>query len=136
MRLIVDTSVLVSALIRPQGVPGQFLSALREGRFTLLYSTTMLVEVIDVLGRAPFRNRYQIQPEDITALIDLVRLRGELVNPERRVTACRDPKDNKFLEIALEGLADAVVSGDEDLLTLTPFEGIAIVRPVEFVARL
>lgn len=136
MRAVVDTGVLVSALIRRQGTTGDLMRALRDGRFTAIYSTEMIVEIIDVLGRPAFRSKYHIEPDDITALINLIRLRGELVTPARRVAACRDPKDDRFLEAALAGDADCVVSGDADLLDLTPFENIPILRPAEFLARL
>ncbi|MEW5872358.1 MAG: putative toxin-antitoxin system toxin component, PIN family [Chloroflexota bacterium] len=136
MRIVLDTGVLVSALIRRQGTTGDVLRALRDGRFTIIYTTDTLVEIVDVLGRAPLRAKYHIQPEDITALINLIRLRGELATPTRRVTACRDPQDDKFLEAALAGNADCLVSGDADLLDLKLFEGIPILRPAEFLARL
>lgn len=136
MRAVVDTGVLVSGLIRPRGTIGDVLHALRDGRFTTIYSTPMMVEVIDVLGRAKFRAKYHVQFDDITALVNLIRLRGELVIPKRVITVCRDPKDNKFLEAALAGEAEAIVTGDDDLLTLHPFEGVDILRPAEFLARL
>jgi uncharacterized protein len=136
MRAVIDTGVLISALIRRQGTTGDVLRALRDGHFTAIYSTEMIVEIIDVLGRPTFRTRYQIEPDDITGLINLIRLRGELVTPVRRVTACRDPNDDRFLEAALAGNADCVVSGDADLLELTPFENIPILRPAEFLAGL
>jgi len=112
------------------------LRALRDGRFTVVYTTHMLVEVIDVLGRPAFRSKYHIQSNDITALVNLIRLRGQLVIPSQTVTACRDPKDNKFLEAALAGEADVLTTGDSDLLELHPFAGVEILRPAEFLARL
>lgn len=136
MRVVVDTGILVSALIRPKGTVGNVLHALRDGRFIAIYSTPMMLEVTDVLDRPKIQEKYHVQPEDIIALINLVRLRGELVSPKDTVTACRDPKDNKFLEAALAGEADAIVTGDDDLLVLHPFEGVDILRPVEFLARL
>jgi len=136
MRAVVDTGVLVNALIRRQGTTGAVLQALRDGHFSLVYSIDILVEIIEVLGREPIRTKYHVEPDDITALINLIRLRGELVTPGRRVQACRDPKDDKFLEAALAGHADCIVSGDADLLDLTPFENIPILRPAEFLARL
>jgi|SRR5271157_436731 len=135
MRAVVDTGVLVSALIRRQGTTGEVLRALRDGRFTAVYSTDILVEIINVLGRPTLRAKYHLEPDDIAAIINLIRLRGELVMPSCKVTACRDPKDDKFLEAALAGNADCVVSGDADLLELTPFEDILILRPAEFLAR-
>ena len=119
------------------------LRALRDARFTAIYTTEIMVEIVDVLGRASFRTKYHIQPEDITALINLVRLRGELATPNRKVTACRDPKDDKrsspvdkFLEAALSAQADCIISGDADLLDTVSFEEISVLRPAEFLARL
>ena len=112
------------------------LDALRDRRFIAIYTTDIVVEIIDVLGHAKFRAKYHIEPDDITILVNLIRLRGELVTPTQKVTACRDPKDDKFLEAALVAKADCIVSGDTDLLVLNPFEEIPILRPAEFFARL
>lgn len=136
MRAVIDTGVFVSALIRRQGTTGDVLRALRDGRFTAIYTTDIVVEIIDVLGRTQFRTKYHIEPDDITALVNLIRLRGELVTTTRKVTACRDLKDDKFLEAALAAQTDCIVSGDADLLALNPFEDIPILRPSEFLPKL
>src|SRR4030067_3437620 len=104
-------NVLASALIRRQGATGQVLRHLRDGRFTIVYSVPLLVELVEVLSRPQIQQNYHIQSDDITALINLIRLRGELVSPERKIDACRDLSDNRFLEAAIEGDADAIVSG-------------------------
>jgi len=67
--------------------------------------------------------------------MSLIRLRGELVVPARRVTVCSDPKDNIFLEAALEAKTDCIVSGDRHLLELGSFEGIPILEASEFLVR-
>ena len=136
MRAVVDTGVLVTGLIRRAGTTGEILRLLRDGRYSIIFSTPILVEIIEVLGRPAFRSKYHILPDDISALIDLIRLRGELVAIKEQVVACRDPKDNKFLEAALAGHVDAIVSGDADLLDLVAYEGIPILRPIEFLDRL
>ena len=136
MRAVIDTGVLVSALIRRQGTTGDVLRALRDGRFTPIYTTDIMVELVDVLGRAPLRAKYHIIPDDITALLNLIRLRDELVAPAQKVTGCRDPKDDKFLEAALATQTDCIVSGDADLLDLTSYKEIPFLRPAEFLARL
>ncbi len=66
----------------------------------------------------------------------LILLRGELVTPSRRTTTCRDPLDDKFLEVAVSGKAGVIISGDEDLIALGTFEGIPIVRPAVFLEML
>jgi hypothetical protein len=136
MRAVVDTGVLVSGLIRRQGTTGEVLRLLRDGCFVIIYTTPILVEIIEVLGRDPFRTKYHIELEDIPALVNLIRLRGELVVPRPTGVVCRDEKDNKFLEAALAGKADAIVSWDDDLLVLDPFGNIPVLRPAEFLARL
>jgi len=136
MRAVIDTGVFISALIRPQGRTGAVLQALKDKRFTMIYSTDILVEIIDVLGREKFRSKYHISPDDIAALIDLIRLRGELVIPSQKLTVCRDPKDDIFLEAALEGKAEYIVSGDFDLLDMKSFENIPVLRVAEFLARI
>jgi len=74
--------------------------------------------------------------EDIQTVVGLILLRGEAVTPQERITACRDPRDDKFLEVAVAGQADVIVSGDEDLLVLHPFAGIPIVPPAAFLRML
>ena len=136
MRAVIDTSVLVSGLISPQGTTGSVLKALRDGLFTVVYSSETMMEVVEVLGRDKFKLKYHIQPDDIIALVNLMRLRGEAVYINQRVVECRDPKDDKFLEAALGGNADCIVSGDEDLLSMNPFRGIPILSPMEFLAKI
>ena len=136
MRVVIDTNVLVSALIRPTGRTGATLQHLRHGAFTLLYSRSSLEEMIDVLTRPTIQRKYGVTDDDVETVLALILLRGEAVVPKRRITACRDPKDNVFLEIGVAGHADAIVSGDADLLVLHPFEGISIVTPAAFLERL
>ena len=136
MRVVIDTNVLASALIRRQGRSGQVLRHLRDGSFTIVYSVPLMMELVEVLSRSQIQKKYHILSDDVTALINLVRLRGQLVSPHRQINACRDPKDNRFLEAAVEGNADMTVSGDADLLEMREFERIPILSVAEFLAQL
>ena len=136
MRALVDTSILVRALIKPQGTVGPVLARLRNQQYTLLYSDNLLHELADVLGRRHIRDKYDLTEEDARTVVALLLLRGEPVVPDRRFTICRDPKDNELLEIAATGKASVIVTGDEDLLVLNPFEGIPIVGSAEFLEML
>ena len=136
MRAVIDTNVLIRALLKPFGSVAPVLGTLRHGVFTALYSSELLQEVVEVLGRPRFRTKYGVQSQDVEALIALLVLRGEEVIPRRKIEVCRDPKDNKVLEAAVEGRADAIVSGDEDLHVLHPFEGISVLTPRAFLAKL
>ena len=135
MRAVIDTNVLVSALIHKQGASGQVLRHLREGSFTIVYSAPLMVELVEVLSRPHIQRKYHIRSDDIIALINLVRLRGALVSPNRKIDACRDPKDSHFLEAAVEGNANVIVSGDADLLDLGECEAIPILSVAEFLAQ-
>jgi len=95
-----------------------------------------MMELVEVLSRPQIRQKYHLLADDITALINLVRLRGELVTPDRQIDACRDPKDNRFLEAAVAGKADVIVSRDADLLEMREFEAIPVLRVPEFLALL
>jgi len=133
VRAVIDTNILVRALIKPGGSVGPVLGLLRDGRYEALYSREILEEIVDVLARPRLRDKYSISDDLVESTLKLILLRGEEVRPRQTLAACRDPKDNKFLEVAVEGKADVIVSGDEDLLVLSPFEGIAIVSPARFL---
>ncbi len=135
IRAVVDTNILVSAVIKPSGALGEVLGRLRDGDFVLLYSEPILTEVVDVLNRPRIRDKYGLDASDIEIVVALVLLRGEAVVPTRRITVCRDPKDNMFLEAAADGSASMIVSGDDDLLDLEMFEGIPIITPADFLAE-
>jgi uncharacterized protein len=134
MQAVVDTNILIRALIKPQGTVGPILSRLRNGDYTLVYSTPILDEVIEKLALPRIRHKYQVEEAQIEALVALIALRGALVVPTRRVTVCRDPDDNMFIEAALAGSAKYVVTGDKDLLTLKRFETVRFVTPRTFLA--
>lgn len=130
-RLVFDTNVLLSRLLVPSSVPARAVGkGLREG--TLLASRATLDELADVLGREKF-DRY-VSASRRREFLDRYGRLVEMVEIERPVRACRDPKDDKFLELAVNGAADCVVAGDGDLLALHPFRGISIVTPAAYLA--
>lgn len=128
MRAVIDTKVLAGALIRRQGVSGQVLLHLRDGDFTFVYSVPLILEQVEALSRPHIQHRYHIRSDDNAALIKLIRLRGSLVSPNRKIDTCRDPKNNCSLQAADER--------DADLLDMREFEGIPILFVAEFLAQL
>lgn len=132
-RYVFDTNVVVSALLFNESVPGRaFFGAMRES--TLLLSHELAQQLCDVLGRDKF-DRYVIRDERERLLVGLIRS-AELVTTSTRIQACRDPDDDLILELAVDGNASAVVSGDQDLLVLHPFRGIPIVTPTQLLESL
>ena len=136
IRAVVDTNILVRAVIKPTGSVGPVLQRLRRREYSLLISRATLDELVEVLYRPRLRTKYELSDRVLRATIRLIVLRGELIRPGRRIVACRDPRDDKFLEVAVSGRAQVIVSGDEDLLTLHPFERIPIVTPARFLAMM
>jgi len=129
MRLVVDTNVFVSAVLKTNSLP--FL-AVRwvDQHGGLLKSAETERQLTDVLAR-PHIARVTI-PSFYTDLMNML-ARAELVAITERIAACRDSTDDKFLELAVNGHADLIVTGDADLLALNPFRGIPIVTPAVFV---
>ena len=136
IRAVIDTSILIRALIKPQGTVGPILQRLRNADYQLLYSEPLLVELPEVLARPRLRAKYDLTTEDVGAVLSLILLRGEPVVPARRIDVCRDPTGNMVLEAAVAGQADAIVTGDEDLLTLRSFQKIPILSPAAFLRML
>jgi uncharacterized protein len=136
VRAVIDTNILVRALINRAGTVRPLLMALDAGLYTIILSSALLTELTRVLRRPRMRARYGISEDDIGDLLQLLVRRGEIVTPVRTIRVCRDPRDDMFLEAAVAGDANVIVSGDEDLLVLHPFESIPIVGPAAFLSML
>jgi uncharacterized protein len=131
-RLVVDTNVLVSRLILPHSLPAQVLRRVElEGH--LLISEDTMYELADVLARTKF-DRYVSLENRKTFLLRLGQL-AEFVPIIQAVRECRDPKDDKFLELALNGRADMIITGDADLLKMHPWRELAVLSPVKYLRR-
>jgi putative PIN family toxin of toxin-antitoxin system len=132
-RIVIDTGVAVSAVLLPGSVPRRaFDTALARG--VVLVSEATVAELDDVLRRAKF-NKYVAEDRRLEFLAALVR-ETEAVEITESVTACRDAKDNKFLELAVCGRASCLLTGDQDLLALHPFRGVPILTPAQFLESL
>lgn len=131
-RVVVDTNVLVSRLLLADSIPAR---AVRETRRkgTLLVSDATMEELADVLARPRF-DRY-VSVEDRKQFLRLLARVAEFVPIVYRVRECRDPKDDMFLEVALNGRADLILTGDRDLLALHPWRNIEILTPKDYLER-
>ncbi|HEV3307531.1 MAG TPA: putative toxin-antitoxin system toxin component, PIN family [Candidatus Sulfotelmatobacter sp.] len=130
LRLVVDTNVFVSAIILPLSLPRRAVDqALDNG--VLLFSAATIAELEEVLRRPKF-DRYVIREERQFFLSQLAST-AEFVQIIQLVRECRDPKDDKFLEVALNGRADVIVTGDADLLGIHPWRGIEVLSPAKYL---
>ena len=131
-RIVADTNLLVSRLLLPQSLPAQAVrKAVEEGQ--LLVSDATLGELADVLSRAKFDPYVSL--EDRQDFIRVLNRVAERIIVTAPIKACRDPKDDKFLELALNGEANMILTGDRDLLALHPFRGVDILSPREYIER-
>jgi uncharacterized protein len=129
MRLVVDTNVFVSAALKTTSFPASVVRWVdRYGG--LLKSPATEQQLLDVLQRPYIAGR---TPPFFFENLRRLLASAELVAIEERIAECRDPTDDKFLELAVNGNADLIVSGDADLLVLNPFRDIPIIPPVTFV---
>lgn len=125
-KVIVDTNVFISGAIYG-GNSEKILNLISDSRLDLLISQEVFNELFDTLS--DFKTSRKV----IRSLEKLFLLHSTLLSPIKRITLCRDPKDNKFLELAWEGRADYLISGDKDLLSLKSFKSTRIVSPKEFL---
>jgi putative PIN family toxin of toxin-antitoxin system len=129
-RIVFDTSTLVSAALKPQSVPARAISWGWEVAEVVVSAET-LEELRLVLGRErldAFRER-----DARKEFFQLYQAMAVLLPVTEAVVACRDPKDDKFLSLAVSAGAPLLVSSDDDLLTLGRYRGVTILRPRQFV---
>lgn len=131
-RIVLDTNVFLSGLLSSSSTPARAVErAVMEDR--ILASEVTLHELAEKLLSPKF-DRY-VSRERRMALLDRLAPNLELVEIVQQVRIARDPKDDPFLEVAVNGSADVIVTGDRDLLALHPFRGIDIVQPADYLAR-
>ena len=132
-RYVFDTNVIVSALLFAQSTSGRSLKiALNQG--VLLLSEAVAEELGEVLRRDRF-DRYvkrETREEFLQSLIQS----ATFIEIIMHIEICRDPKDDQYLELAVNGNTDCIISGDVDLIVLSPFRGIDILPPHEFLMTL
>lgn len=128
---VVDTNLLISRLLTPRGAAAQAVDhALSQG--VLLVSEATLTELVQVLWRPKF-DRY-LTSDDRQRFLALLAGVTRKVHITRQFDICRDAKDNQFLDVAFNGQANALITGDQDLLVLKVFQGVPIVTAAAFLA--
>ena len=131
-RVVLDNNLLISGLLLAASIPGRvFHLVLKSGE--ILVSEATLNELADVLSRSKF-DRY-ISIKDRQEFLRLLSRVANIVPITYKIHACRDPKDDMLLEVAVNGEAQAIMTGDQDLLSLNPFHGIPIVTPAKYIKR-
>ncbi len=129
---IFDTNALISSNLLENSVNRKaFNKALDKG--ILLYSTSTFDEFAKTFIRSKFEKYLSLSKR--MSVIAEFQARAALIDVRATVTACRDPKDNKFLELAISANASCIITGDKDLLILNPFRNIPILNAVDFLKK-
>ncbi len=130
-RVIVDTNLWISFLLTKDFSTLDKLFA--DGSITLLFSQELLDEFIEVARRPKFKKYFSLN--DLQDLLQELSLRAEFIAVTSTVNACRDPKDNFLLSLAVDGKATHLITGDKDLLDLENYKGTKIVTITAYLSE-
>ncbi len=138
LRAVLDANVIISGLIQPKGASGQILrSLLQDNTFELVISSAILAEVRRSLAYPKVRKYIKASDADLALWVASLELVAQPVDGLVRIHAvAADPDDDKYIEAAVEGRAQFVVSGDKHLLSLQSYGNVRIVTPRVFLATL
>jgi uncharacterized protein len=129
--IVFDASAVVGAALKVDSVPERALLRAEEVDVFAL-SAAVDTEIAEVLGRPRFAHAIPLERRE--HLLQILRRAAVWFEPSVHVTDCRDPKDDKYLELALAAGADTIVSSDDDLIVLDPWRGVRILLPADYLA--
>ncbi len=133
MRFIVDANVIISASLSKFSTPFRTLELVLD-RHTSLISDKTFTELKVTLYKPKF-DKYFILEDTRPGILSNILKYSTIIIPSITVKVCRDPNDDMYLELALSGKADCIITGDPDLQVLHPFENIPIIPPKEFLKK-
>lgn len=136
VRVLLDTNQLVSSLLSSRGLQRGLIDAWRRRDFILMLAPGQVEEVGEVLSRPKIARKYAIPASDRHEFLELLRAEGIPLPSAPRPHLCRDPDDDVLLGCASAGNVDYLVTGDEDLLSVKAFRGIAVVSARDFISLL
>jgi putative PIN family toxin of toxin-antitoxin system len=131
MRIVLDTNVLVSGLLSPFGPPGEIVRLVSSGDLVLCLDARLLSEYHDVLARPRFR----FDPDDVAALLEYVEYNGEMIAARPLERRLPDRDDEPFLEVALAGDPECLVTGNLAHYPAEARAGAVVLTPAEFIER-
>jgi uncharacterized protein len=131
MRIILDTNVFISGIFF-SGPPSQILKAWEKRRLQIVLSK----QILDEYQRVAEDISSQFPLVDISPIIELITIYGQFIDTQGvSIPLCEDPDDDKFIECAIAGKCDIIVSGDRHLLKLADYKGIKILKPRDFLEQ-
>jgi putative PIN family toxin of toxin-antitoxin system len=136
MKVVLDANVYISTLISQRGNPHYIFVSWLQGEIEVLITQSILDEVGRALRYPRIAKRHNLGEEGISQFIDMLSQQGTHVEPVETLNVVVDESDNRYLECAVAGKADYLVTGDEHLLGVQSFRGIHILNPSEFATLL
>jgi putative PIN family toxin of toxin-antitoxin system len=134
IRVVIDANVFVSAALKPHSKPAQIIDLVKEGKIALVISHTILEELKRVFRYPKIRKELCLTESEIDEALAEIAQAAILMPGKIQIRAIKDdPEDNRYLECAVEGQADFIISGDKHLLNLKTYQGITIVTPMVFL---
>ncbi|BBC24220.1 putative toxin-antitoxin system toxin component, PIN family [Pseudanabaena sp. ABRG5-3] len=130
LRFVIDTNILISSILS-KNTPPQKLFDYSMAHGIILMSEATVTEITEVLTRKKF-DRY-VSLVKRSKFLQTLASKIEAIEITESINICRDHKDDKFLEVAVNGKADYLITGDHDLLVLHPFRDIQILTPADFL---
>ena len=129
MRIVLDTNVLVSGLLTPFGPSGEIVRMISAGILILQYDSRILLEYQEVL----YRPKFQFNKEHIDTLLAFIKQNGQIVPASPLKERLPDPDDEPFLEIAIAGRAECLITGNKSHYSRQSRQGMRILSPSEFL---
>lgn len=131
MRIILDTNVFISGIFF-SGPPSQILKAWENQSFQIVLSQ----QILDEYQRVAEDLSLKFPVVDISPIIELITIYGQFTDTQGvNIAICEDPDDDKFIECAIAGKCDIIVSGDRHLLKLAEYKGVKILKPRDFIKQ-
>lgn len=137
MKAVLDANVFVSALINTRGTPKQIIDLWRKEAFELLISKAILDEIGRVLRYPKIAALHKLTETELQTFLALLSEEGLVVAPTKTLHVSLDESDNRYIECAVDGGADYLVTGDKlHLLPIGEYQGVQVVSPAVFLAAL
>lgn len=130
LKIILDTNIIVSSFLFKNSKPRQVLE-IAKNDYLILLSESIIEEMKTVIRRTKFDRYISLNARE--ELLKTLIKASVIIEPNEEVNECRDAKDNKYLELAIAGQAECIITGDQDLLILNPFREIAIITVQNFL---
>jgi uncharacterized protein len=134
IKVVIDANVFVSAILKPKSKPDRIIDLVKQGSIALAISPEILTEIRKVLLYPKIRKEIKLSTREIGEALAQVAQIAIITPGKIRINAIdNDPKDNRYLECAVEARADFIISGDHHLRDLKTFQGITIIDPTTFL---